>query len=138
MISEVLVLLIFVRVCYTDVRYRKIENWVLVLLLVTLYFLELIHLDVQLLVSVSFLFVAGISLKGVVAPGDIKLVAVILAATDVDYVLLFFVMTLFMGGVLSIVYLIKNWFIGASSIRFGLPYGVPISISGFLLLVTSL
>ncbi|SON49517.1 prepilin peptidase [Vibrio tapetis] len=138
MTAEVLMFFIFVRICYTDIFYRKIENGVLVLLLITLFLFGLINLNSQLLVSLAFLVIGGIFLKGIIAPGDIKLVAVILAATDINYVLLFFVMTLFIGGVLAIVYLIKNRFVDSSAKNNGLPYGVPISISGFLLLVTSL
>ncbi len=88
--------------------------------------------------ALAFLFIGGVSLRGIVAPGDIKLVAVILAATDIRYVLLFFVMTLFMGGLLAVFYLIKNFLVDSSTTSSGLPYGVPISISGFLLLVISL
>lgn len=138
MTAEVLMFFIFVRICYTDIFYREIENGVLVLLLIILFLFGLINLNSQLLVSLAFLVIGGIFLKGIIAPGDIKLVAVILAATDINYVLLFFVMTLFIGGVLAIVYLIKNRFVDSSAKNNGLPYGVPISISGFLLLVTSL
>lgn len=140
-INSVILTLLLV-VCYEDLKYRKIYNKRLILLLVLLcikYFYGMLvddtyfhttwyDLAIYLLVSSLFFALGAFRLLGM---GDVKLIMILLVFIEIsDYKLFLFHMTL-VGGVLAILQLkiLNHYFdrFGFSSL--GVPYAIPIIVS---------
>ncbi len=123
--------------------FRKIENWVLICFVVVIFIASFFNFGVtvtipQFLYSLAFLFFGMLFLYRVMGAGDIKLIFVFMLVVNTKYYMLFLVSTLFLGGVLAIIYMIKNAYFVKETNREGIPYGIPISISGYVLLIASL
>lgn len=138
--KQLIALLILLNLAYivqTDIRFRLIPNRAILPLLFASLFLSISKGQYEtLLYGIAFLIVGVIFLVWFFAPGDIKLASVLVSLILPDYYLLTLVLTLFLGGVLALSYLLIK---GKKFTRErGLPYGVPICISGYLGILASL
>ncbi|WP_353958861.1 prepilin peptidase [Vibrio tapetis] len=142
MLFAIVILIICARICYTDIKFRKIENWVLTFFLAVICISSIFKLGVQVsvyqvLYGLAFSIFGMFFLHRVIGSGDIKLISIFLFVINTNYYHLFFLLSLFFGGALAIVYVALNICIGKSNTE-GIPYGIPISISGYFLLLASL
>lgn len=138
--KQLVALLILLNLAYivlTDIRFRLIPNKAVLPLLCTSILLSMNKGQYEtLLYGMAFLLIGIIFLVWFFAPGDIKLASVLVTLILPDYYLLTLVLTLFLGGVLALAYLLIK---GKEFTRErGLPYGVPICISGYLGILASL
>ncbi|AMO55923.1 prepilin peptidase [Endozoicomonas montiporae] len=120
-------------VVYSDVTRRVINNYqVLLVLILGLFTSGVANLQW------GYWAVASIGLllffTGVVAGGDIKLLLAYLVGIDSRWWLLVFLLMAIIGGVLALGYLLYGVLINnVQGVRArGLPYGIPIVISGFI------
>ena len=133
--------IVCVYVSVTDFLYRKIQNYALLILLFLQCFLS--PLDIQIM---SFLLVLGGGLLVYalfwIGAGDIKYAAVLSLTIPLNDLLWAFVMTAFVGGFLSVIYLVNNKLISkklirkASNNQQGIPYGIAISVGFYLVILT--
>ena len=128
-------------VAFFDLTNRVVSNRTCLLILVIAVFINSIGYDsifsVNGLLAAFFLFfLYYISFWG---GGDTKLAIAFLPAITAQYVLLFLVGIGLLGGVLLVVYLIVGLRCGVDKIKEdGLPFGIPICISGLFCVVASL
>ena len=120
-------------VAYTDMTRRVINNYqvllVLILGLVSSGFSNL-QWGYWAVASVGFL----LFMTGVIAGGDVKLLLAYLVGIDSQWWSLVFMIMTTIGGLMAVGYLAYGLLINnVNSVReSGLPYGIPIVISGFL------
>lgn len=142
MLFLVVILIICARVCYTDIKFRKIENWVLKVFIATICISLVLNVGVQVsvyqvLYGLAFSIFGMFFLHRIIGAGDIKLVSIFLLMIDTNYYHLFLMLSLLLGGGVAVIYIIRHIFIGKSN-KEGVPYGIPISISGYFFLLASL
>lgn len=139
-LSHELYLLVLAFVCIyvsiTDLLYRKIQNYsLLILLLLQIFFSPL---DIQV---TTFFLVIGIGLilysLIFVGAGDIKYAAVLSLTIPLYELPLAYITTAFAGGFLAIIYLISKKLISnMSRSQEGIPYGIAISVGFYLVILT--
>lgn len=120
----------------TDFLYRKIQNYVLCLLLFLQCFLS--PLDIQIMSFVLMLGIGLILYKLIwIGAGDIKYVVILSLTIPVNDLLLAFILTAFSGGILAISYLMSKKLIrNKVGVQEGIPYGIAISIGFYLVILT--
>lgn len=125
-----LISIVLSKISWEDITSRTIRNeWVGILLVLTIPFSLLMYGEIFLIPAFSVLFVGFLLfLIRVIGAGDVKLLAVLMLAVPTGQVPgLLFLISLF--GLLLIVF---GWLFFRQSIRqHGLPYGVAISL-GFI------
>lgn len=137
--------------CYTDIRYRKLPNWLCFSILV-LGFLTLFiqHLDSEIKIIIMrvfyvlvVLFIGCVIQKlGFLGGGDIKLVTALSIWFEQEYLVYFLILFTTLGGACAVLALLYNQIITLASTKLvalekitTLPYGVAISASAVLLLI---
>lgn len=128
--SLFLIILLLIRISWTDIRSRLISNnIVLVLLICIIPFGFLLNGELYITPALVSLFIGFLLfLFNVIGAGDVKLITVLMLTIPSEQILSFFVFTSFFGLLLIII----GWLFFKTSIkRNGLPYGVAISL-GFL------
>lgn len=124
------IMLLLIRLSWTDIKSRIISNnIVLVLLVLVILFGYLLNGELYITPALISLFIGFLLfLFNVIGAGDVKLITVLMLTIPSEQILSFFVFTSFFGLLLIII----GWFFFKTSIkRNGLPYGVAISL-GFL------
>lgn len=128
--SLFLIILLLIRISWTDITSRLISNnIVLVLLICIIPFGFLLNGELYITPALVSLFIGFLLfLFNVIGAGDVKLITVLMLTIPSEQILSFFVFTSFFGLLLIII----GWLFFKTSIkRNGLPYGVAISL-GFL------
>lgn len=123
-------------VSITDFLHRKIQNNALLLLLLLQSFVSPLDLHIT-----TFLLVlgAGLILYALIwiGAGDIKYAAVLSLTIPLNDLPWAYIMTVFAGGVLAIIYIITRKLISnTSSSQEGIPYGIAISVGFYLIILT--
>lgn len=124
------IMLLFIRLSWTDIKSRIISNnIVLALLACIIPFGFLLNGELYIVPALISLFIGFLLfLFNVIGAGDIKLITVLMLTIPSEQILSFFVFTSFFGLLLIII----GWLFFKTSIkRNGLPYGVAISL-GYL------
>ncbi|USD64740.1 prepilin peptidase [Vibrio sp. SCSIO 43136] len=122
---------------FRDVFYRTIDNSVLIVLLV-ISLLTSVYMGHWLSLAaspISFILIS-LCLHQVFGGGDIKLFSVLIPLITPGHWLAYLLLTLLFGGVLALFYSLmrsREWIK-----KHGLPYGVSISLSGFISILASL
>ncbi|WP_434999422.1 prepilin peptidase [Vibrio scophthalmi] len=128
-------------IIFSDIVNRVISNKSCMLVLFFTVFINFfsyeVHLGMDIFLSFVFLlFLYSISFWG---GGDAKLAIAFLPAITEQYILLYLVGIGFLGGVLLLAYMIFSLRHGMRKIKvYGLPFGVPICISGLFCVAASL
>lgn len=134
------IIFILVVVLIQDVRKREIRHRYL-LCLVSLILVMWLENPNFYIVPYSFaILVVGFVLHvfDILGAGDSKLLCVISFGVDPELFFLFIYMTVFMGGLFALAYLIYGYFTNLKLARHrGVPYAVPISISGGAMILLS-
>ncbi|MGC6409039.1 prepilin peptidase [Bisgaard Taxon 45] len=128
---NILLVLLLIRLSWSDLTKRVISNsTVLLLLMVIIPFSFVHHSQIFFLPALCFLFFGFLLFTlGVIGAGDIKLVTVLMLAIPTEQLISFFFLTSCSGLLLIII----GWLFFRESIRkAGLPYGIAISL-GFLI-----
>ncbi|HDR1001233.1 prepilin peptidase [Pasteurella multocida] len=128
---NILVVLLLIRLSWTDLTKRVISNnTVLWLLAVIIPFSFIHHSQIFFLPALLFLFFGFLLFTlGVIGAGDIKLIAVLMLSIPTEQLISFFFLTSCSGLLLIII----GWLFFKESIKKrGLPYGIAISL-GFLM-----
>lgn len=123
-------------VSITDFLHRKIQNNALLLLLLLQSFVSPLDLHIT-----TFLLVlgAGLILYALIwiGAGDIKYAAVLSLTIPLNDLPWAYIMTVFSGGFLAIIYIITRKLISnTSSSQEGIPYGIAISVGFYLIILT--
>lgn len=127
---QMIVILLLLRLSYTDIRDRIIDNNVILALLVIILPISFLKYQTIFILPAVFALMIGFLLftLRVIGAGDVKLVSVLMLMIPLDELIYFFFFTAFAGLLLIVV----GWLFYRKSIRErGLPYGVAISL-GFL------
>ncbi|HDR1319744.1 A24 family peptidase [Pasteurella multocida] len=128
---NILLVLLLIRLSWTDLTKRVISNnTVLLLLAVIIPFSFIHHSQIFFLPALLFLFWGFLLFTlGVIGAGDIKLIAVLMLSIPTEQLISFFFLTSCSGLMLIII----GWLFFRESIKKrGLPYGIAISL-GFLM-----
>ena len=136
--------LLILIICYMDIRYRRIPNRLIaVVLLISLLITLNQYGTSQLLQGLcSSLIVLGVSLLlfkfNIMAAGDGKLASALAITLMPSQLLLPLYLTAMIGGVLAIIYLVKDYVINRNRKKQhrGLPYGVAIAFGFYLPIVS--
>lgn len=137
-------LLLAILSCYitfSDIKKRLIPNWSCLAVLVVTISVSNVSYDASWAICVSLgvfflFFLYFISFWG---GGDTKIAIAFLPAISEQYTLLFMVGIGLLGGVLLCVYLVYGLVKGMDRVKTaGLPFGVPICLSGLLFVAASL
>jgi prepilin peptidase CpaA len=118
-------------ICYTDVKQRQITNGSV--LLVALLCLSILVVKQQYLALVfSFIILMvgiGLFVLGIIAAGDIKLLAAFSLAIKPEYLLVTLGLIVLLGGILAVGYLIYGVLTDLKKVRQrGIPYAIPICL----------
>lgn len=127
---QMIVILLLLRLSYTDIRDRIIDNNVILALLVIILPISFLKYQTIFILPAVFALMIGFLLftLRVIGAGDVKLVSVLMLMIPLDELIYFFFFIAFAGLLLIVV----GWLFYRKSIRErGLPYGVAISL-GFL------
>lgn len=129
-LSLLLVIVALIYLSWTDIKFRIIDNKVILFLLVFIVVFSLLTYGKVFIFSSSITLIIGflLFLFKIVGGGDVKLVAVLMLALPQEQILSFLFFTSF-HGVLSVI--VGYLFFRRSIIEKQLPYGVAISL-GFL------
>lgn len=128
-------------ICYTDVRQRQITNRAV--LLVTLICLSILLVNQQypaLMHAFAILAVGiGLFVLGVIAAGDIKLLAAFSLAIKPTNLPMTLCLILLIGGVQAVLYLIYGAMTDLKTVRQkGIPYAIPICLGSLFGIAASL
>ncbi|OIN25688.1 prepilin peptidase [Vibrio barjaei] len=133
-------LLVLMFVCLViaivDFHYRKIHNYMLLVLLLVQCFLS--PSDIQ---FTTFLLVLGIGLLVYsliwIGAGDIKYAAILSLAIPLNYLPWAYIITGFVGGIIAMVYWTSKKILGNKYHKQeGIPYGIAISVGFYLVIFT--
>ena len=127
---QMIVILLLLRLSYTDIRDRIIDNNVILALLVIILPISFLKYQTIFILPAVFALMIGFLLftLRVIGAGDVKLVSVLMLMIPLDELIYFFFFIAFAGLLLIVV----GWLFYRKSIKErGLPYGVAISL-GFL------
>lgn len=120
-----------VYICYTDVRQRQIANNAVVVVALLCLSILLVNQQYPALMFSFIILVVGIGLfvLGVIAAGDIKLLAAFSLAIKPEYLLMALGLIVLLGGILAIGYLIYGAITDLKKVRQrGIPYAIPICL----------
>lgn len=138
-LSHELYLLVLAFVCIyvsiTDLLYRKIQNYSLLLLLLFQIFFTIRYssYNIFLVIGIGLILYSLIF----VGAGDIKYAAVLSLTIPLYELPLAYITTAFAGGFLAIIYLISKKLISnMSRSQEGIPYGIAISVGFYLVILT--
>ncbi|WP_283132144.1 A24 family peptidase [Enterovibrio norvegicus] len=123
-----------IAVILSDVRHRRISNVIILVIGVTCILMSVKNnlLSLHFYQSISVLLFGLILFRfGILAAGDSKLLAVYSIVIDPSYFQLSLILTGIIGGVLATVILIRKK-ISDNKPDDGVPYGIPIVISGLM------
>lgn len=138
MIGWLLLAILSCRVIYADILTRTISNklclsMLCVSLLIGFSQLALFNIVIGCLVLLALY---GFSIWG---GGDSKLAIAFLPAISEQYFCWYLLFIAFLGGVLALIYLIYGCFVGIERVKQnGLPYGIPICLSGLFFIAASI
>jgi prepilin peptidase CpaA len=122
------------KIIYTDITLRMIKNREVMAVFcccLLLFFLTNNYVAIGYILGV-FIVSNVLFALGVVGGGDVKLMAAVSFAIPVKYQTDFIAAVLMLGGVLAImIIIISKLFKRPDWKRLGVPYAVPISLSGF-------
>ncbi|RJX68494.1 hypothetical protein DZ860_17290 [Vibrio sinensis] len=124
-----------------DVRYRTISNRVCVAIFVIAFLISSVPYSFTWIAKASALVVVCLLLYrfNFWGGGDLKLCLAFLPAVSENYLLLFLVLIGLSGGVLAGFYLLYGYLTDMSKVwSKGLPYGIPVCLSGLLCVAASL
>ena len=119
-------------ICWRDYKHRVISNKSVLLLLGLLLSTAVIR-DSQLYFAQALLvLLLGIVLWkfGVFGAGDIKLASTFALLIDPNYLMLTFVIMFLLGGIEALLYILIRKLKPISIVHDGLPFAIPIVISG--------
>lgn len=124
-------------VCYSDIKHRKIPNYLTALTAVFCILLSYFNngFDEYSVIIASIVSILLWRL-GIFGAGDSKLIIALSFAIAFNSMLYFFVVTLLFGGILVVVDFVYYKIKKVEGIR-ALPYGVAISFGGIFGLITS-
>ena len=139
---QLLLLGCLIGVCFFDLRYRQIPNWLCVIIAVLAFIYALINQQMMAgLMAASITFVIGLVLfaGNVMGAGDGKLASALALALLPSQLFDALMLTLFIGGILAILYLIKDRiiFIKEPKKTRGLPYGIAIALGFYLTIMAN-
>ncbi|MPW35373.1 prepilin peptidase [Vibrio sp. B1Z05] len=138
LILDIALLVLCFLVCAIDIFKREIYNLYTVLLfLVALIYNIHSPLDIMFSLSVCIVISILLFIFSIWSGGDSKLLIALTPFFAPEQLLDFYVATLFSGGVLSLIYIVKYRVILNKSIESGLPYGVAIIFGAHLSLYFS-
>ncbi|WP_025819721.1 A24 family peptidase [Shewanella marina] len=140
MLGLILLFILTLTISYWDTRYRRIPNRLVAMVLLTSLLISINQYGAgQLLQGLcSSLMVLGVSLLlfkfNIMAAGDGKLASALAITLVPSQLLLPLFLTAMIGGVLAIIYLVKDYVINRNRKRQhrGLPYGVAISFGFYI------
>lgn len=118
-------------VCYTDVRQRQIANGAVLLVALICLVILIVNQQYPALVFSFIILVVGIALfvLGVIAAGDIKLLAAFSLAIKPEYLPITLCLILLIGGIQAVIYLIYGAITDLKTVRQrGIPYAIPICL----------
>ncbi|MCG9724202.1 prepilin peptidase [Vibrio brasiliensis] len=124
-------------VIYSDIKHRKVSNRLCLLIAFLCAGYAFIYTEVQVLIPITIL-VIGIALSylRILGGGDTKLLAAYFIAISPDAFLATLVVIGISGGVLSLIYLLKNKI--KKNTNNSLPYAIPITIGGLIGILASM
>ena len=124
-------------IVYSDIKHRKVSNKLCLLIAALCAGYAFIYTEVQVLIPITIL-VMGIALSylRILGGGDTKLLAAYFIAISPDVFLATLVVIGISGGVLSLIYLLKNKI--KKNTNNSLPYAIPITIGGLIGILASM
>ncbi len=131
MLLDIVLLTSSVAVIISDLKYRKISNFLVLTILTICILISVnetrlsIHVDQSILVLLVGLVLFRV---GVLAAGDTKLFAVYSLVINPEYIQLSIVLIGFIGGIVTVLIVVKKYFSESKADR-GVPYGIPIVLS---------
>lgn len=134
----IMTFLIFILIM--DVKVRQIKNRYLLCLTFIILLTWVVKPNWSILPYTLLILILGFVLHAfkVLGAGDTKLICVISLGVDPNYLVLFIYAIIFLGGLFALFYLIYGYFTDLELARQrGVPYAVPISISGGALIFLS-
>ena len=144
MIINLIILFYFIlciTVCIYDIRYRTIPNKTIKII----FFLSIITSVYQgyfLNSTLYFIYTLVTFLifwyLGLIGGGDVKAICSFTIGIKPDLIVFYFISIGLIGAVQVMFMLTYDYFFKKSKIKIGIPYGIPISISGVILVFLSL
>jgi prepilin peptidase CpaA len=124
-------------IVYSDIKHRKVSNKLCLLIAVLCAGYAFTYTEVQVLIPITIL-VIGIVLSylRILGGGDTKLLAAYFTAISPDVFLATLIVIGISGGVLSLIYLLKNKI--KKNTNSNLPYAIPITIGGLIGILASM
>ena len=138
-LSSVFILLLYI--CVIDFTQRKVTNNSIVSLFFLLSYLYVDNLQISVMINTGLILLIGFILfsVNVIAAGDTKLLVVMSLAIDSQYLVAILLLMALCGGLLALIYYLYGVFTDMAAVRKrGIPYGIPISISGYIGIAASL
>lgn len=119
-------------IIYSDIAHRRIDNFLVVIVAVSAIIIPGFTLTAILPLILAVIVGLALFALGIFAGGDIKLMLAFLMGIAFEWWLLVLLLTAFIGGVMALAYLVYGFFFSDLNkiCNRGLPYGVPITISG--------
>lgn len=130
-INFILIILLLIYLCYTDIRYRLISNKIIVILFFPLLLFSWLQYQHIFFFSAAIALVIGFLLfsLNILGGGDAKLIAVLMLAIPYSGIISFLFFVSFTG----LFVILFGWIFARESIKKnGLPYGVAINV-GFII-----
>ncbi|WP_228481503.1 prepilin peptidase [Vibrio fluminensis] len=127
-------------ITYSDIRYRLIPNVSVIVVFTISLLLSQIEINIAWAVkSLSLaLFFITLSILSIWGAGDAKLSIVFMPLISEEFLLLYLLGFIFIGGFLAVAYLMVGLLTSFEGIKKrGLPYGVPIAMSGLFFSIAS-
>ncbi len=141
-LAAVVLAFILIRLIYCDLRYRRIKDIDLGVLIVAVLCITPLTLDKLPYMTAAMVFAVGFGIwcLGICGAGDIKLVTILTLGVSQQWFLLCVMLMLLLGGVMAIGLLIYGKCFNHKEVLVqGVPYAIPIVISfGFGVVLTLL
>lgn len=117
---------------WRDLKSRIVSNTSVLLLGCVLLSSKVLHDSELYIVNSLLLLLLGMLLwkLGVFGAGDVKLASVFALSIDPEYLLLFLVIMLILGGIEALLYLLIKKLKPTRIVHDGLPFAIPIVLSG--------
>ena len=130
-----------VTVMIYDMRYRIIPNIIIKIIfaLGTATSLYQSHfIDSSLIFILSFIVFFCFWYLGFIGGGDVKAICVFALAIKPDFIAFYFILIGILGAIQVFIMIVYDSLFKKVQMKRGIPYGIPISISSFMLLIISL
>jgi len=119
-------------VCWRDLKSRIVTNTSVIFLGCVLLTSKIVHGSELYFVNSLLLLLLGMLLwkLGLFGAGDVKLASAFALSIDPEYLLLFLVIMLILGGIEALLYLLIKKLKPTRIVHDGLPFAIPIVLSG--------